>query len=269
MLLENTALVTIIENNTDNMNTKILGIQRKYFDESLKCFRSWNKYMPEVKKYAICPTKATLNKREIDQLKELGVEYIEEYMPELEKFKIGFLNVPLSMKWAENNIPEKIFIHTDLDMELLRRIPNNVFDPIFDNKIICGQYDNESVKFQRKLNDSWDLPFDTGFTIHIKNNKFYHYFWDIVVDVERNKLPEGIRYYDIEEYAMDLIHNELNDFEIHGIQKYQLGEGYPSVDYFTDEELKNVYFWHEHLINNKKEELVKERIKYLKRIKNA
>jgi hypothetical protein len=61
---------------------------------------------------------------------------------------------------------------------------------------------------------------------------------------------------------------EEGKFNISSIQKYQLGEGYPSIDTFSDEELKNVYFWHEHLVNKEKENLIKERIKYFKRMKS-
>lgn len=258
------ALVTTIENNTDNKNTKFLGVERKYFDEALKCFESWNKYMPEIKKYTICPTKAVLNKNEIKELESLGVTYIEKYFPETETFENGFINVALSISYLESILEEDIFIHTDLDMILLKRIPDKLFD-LQNNSIICGKYDIESKKCQR-------VDFDTGFTISIRENKFYNFYWSIIQKLINNeiKLPEGVLYYDIEEYAMELIDKRYkDDWNIIPIEKYQIGEGYPSVDFFRDDELKDIYFWHEHLINDKKVDLIKEKIKYIKRLKNA
>lgn len=258
------ALVTTIENNTDNKNSKFLGVERKYFDEALKCFESWNKHMPEVKKYTICPTNATLCKDEIKQLEDLNVTYIEKYFPETETFENGFINVALSTAYLENALNEDIIIHTDLDMTLLRPIPKRLLD-IHLYELRCGKYDEESKKCQR-------VDFDTGFTISWREDRFYNFYWKIIKQLIRGdiKLPEGVLYYDIEEYAMELIDKEYRNFwEVIPVFKYQIGEGYPSIDYFNDDEIKNIYFWHEHLVNDKKEELVKERIKYMKRIKNV
>jgi len=260
-IIKDVALVTVIENNNDNKNSKTLGTQRKYFDESLRCFESWRKFYPKIKIYAICPTKATLSKKEINQLQDLDVIYLEKYFPETEDFKYGFFNVPLVMSWAEDNLKEKIFIHTDLDMILLRKLNDSLFKPVLEKKIICGKYDENARKSQR-------VDFDTGFTIHLKGLKFYQYFWKKVKNILENKdLPPNILEYDTEEYAMEQIAKE-GVFSICPIEKYQLGEGYPSIDTFNDDEVKNVYFWHEHLVNDKKEELIKEKIKYSKRLRN-
>lgn len=258
------ALVTTIENNTDNKNSKFLGIKRKYFDEAIKCFESWNNYMPYIQKYAICPTRATLSSEEINQLSRLGVKYIERYFPETETFENGFINVALSTAYLENIIDEDIIIHTDLDMTLMREIPIDFFN-IKSGTIRCGKYDEEAKKSQR-------VDFDTGFTISLKEDKFYNSYWNVIkklIDGDIS-LPQGVLYYDIEEYAMEFINKEYNDiWNIIPILKYQIGEGYPSVDFFKDEELQHIYFWHEHLIHDKKEELVKERIKYIKRCRDA
>lgn len=257
------ALVTTIENNTENKNSKFLGIERKYFDEAVKCFKSWEKYHPEVQKYAICPTKATLNKDEIKQLEELNVVYIEKYFEELEECDNGFINVSLSISYLENVLNEDIFIHTDLDMVLIKKLPDDLF-LIEKNDVICGKYDDESRKCQR-------VDFDTGFTIHFRNNKFYNEYWTIIKNIIDGKipLPPGVLYYDIEEYAMEYISKTNKKYNILPIEKYQLGEGYPSIDLFSNNDLRKVYFWHEHLVNDKKEELVKEKIKLFKRLKEV
>jgi hypothetical protein len=240
----------------------MLKTERKYFDESIKCYESWKRYHPEVKIYAVCPTKATLNKKEQKILKQMDVEYIEEYFPETETFENGFINVALVISWLENKIKEKIIIHTDLDMVLLKELPNKIFNPIFDEKIICGKYDENSRKCQR-------VDYDTGFTIHLRNTKFYNAYWNKIKEIldGKIKLPDGVLYYDIEEYAMQIMAEE-GKYNIEPILKYQLGEGYPSIDLLTDNELKDIYFWHEHILNEEKDELIRERIKYFKRLRN-
>ena len=260
MLIENCALVTVIENNTDNRNSKILG-ERRYFDESVKCYESWRKFYPNINIYAICPTKATLNKKEQKILEKMDVKYIEEYMSETEDFEYGFFNVPLALSWAENNLKDKIFIHTDLDMILLRELPVSLFAPVFEKKIICGKYDENAREDQR-------VDYDTGFTIHLRNTYFYKQFWEITKNILGNKIPkpDNILNYDIEEYAMELI-DKITSFEIHPILKYQVGEGYPSIDTFSDKDLEGLYFWHEHIINKEKDYLIKEKIKTYKRLR--
>ncbi len=256
------ALVTTIENNIDNKNSKFLGIERKYFDEALKCFESWEKFHPEIKKYTICPTKATLNESEIEQLKEINVTYIEKYFPESEEYENGFINVDLSTAYLEEILEEDIFIHTDLDMTLLKKLPDSLFKGLDMGKIKCGMYDAESRKSQR-------VDYDTGFTISLRKSRFYDFYWKVVKQILEGiiKLPEGVTYYDIEEYAMGLIESDTY-WNIIPLLKYQVGEGYPSVDFFTDLELEGIYFWHEHLVNDKKENLIKEKIKLFKRVKD-
>jgi len=259
------ALVTTIENNIENKNSKFLNKERLYFDEALECFKSWNKYMPEVKKYAICPTKATLNSDEIKILEDLNVTYIEKYFSETESFKNGFINVALSTAYLEDILIEDIFIHTDLDMILLRRLPESLISGLENFDVMCGKYDENARKDQR-------VDFDTGFTISLRQSKFYNYYWDIIRQFLNGirELPEGVLYYDIEEYAMEKISEDpKSPYNIISILKYQVGEGYPSVDTFLDSEVKDIYFWHEHKINDKKEELVKEKIKLFKRIRNG
>lgn len=248
------ALVTVIENNTDNKNG------HKYFDEAIKCYKSWRKHHPDIKIYAICVSDATLSKKEQTLLKKLNVQYIEKYFPETEDFEYGFYNVPLALKYFETlETNEKIIIHTDLDMYLEKPINTNIFSPIFENKIIIGKYDENARKDQR-------VDYDTGFTIHLKNTKFYHIFWSIVKQLidKEIPLPKSVKTYDLEEYAITLVENN-NLFNISPIMKYQVGEGYPSIDTFSDEEVENIYFWHEHLESDTLEENLKEKIKYYKR----
>jgi hypothetical protein len=57
--------------------------------------------------------------------------------------------------------------------------------------------------------------------------------------------------YFLEEFVIDyMYHHGIGNITPH--QKYQFGIGYPDLNSFTDEEIKNIYLCHEHiLINNK------------------
>jgi len=265
------ALVTVIENNTDNINSNNghFEQQRLYFDEALLCFKSWRKNggnLSGIKIYAICPSKNTLSASEQLQLKELNVEYIEEYMPETETFQFGFYNVPLAMAWAEKNLKEDLFIHTDLDMTLIKPLDDTVFNAALSGKIICGQYDEIAVKDQRKSDESWGLPFDTGFMINLRKLNFYEEYNNQMMELLNT--DNDINPYDIEEYIIDRMYNtDFDKFTISPIQKYQIGEGYPNISEFSDEDLKSVYFWHEHILNKEKDSIIKQRVTYSKRMR--
>ena len=72
--------------------------------------------------------------------------------------------------------------------------------------------------------------------------------------------------YFLEEYVIDKAYNE-KQFPIDPIKRYQVGEGYASVKTFTDDELKSVYFWHEHILYEKDYyDKIRERLEFTKRV---
>ena len=269
--MKSIALVTVIENNEDNINNS-LGTQRLYEDEAILCFENYRKNGGDLKDipiYAICVTKATISEKYKDKLKNLDVTYIEEYHPVSETFEIGFFNVPIAMAWAEKNLKEEILWHIDLDMNLIKPLPIELFN-IKDKDVICGQYDEESMKSQR--DSIWSsIPFDTGFTISNRSSGFYQEYASQMLSLLVDNTYAG-RIYDLEEFLIDRMYNDPafnKGYNIIPINKYQIGEGYPSVSTFTDTELSTVYFWHEHIIHDKYYDKIREKIQFSKRIRNG
>lgn len=268
------ALITIIENNVNNLNNQqgVYSNPRLYADEAVLCFQNWRKnagWLKDIPIYAICPTKNILSTEEKSKIESLGVTYLEEYMKETEDFFCGFWNVPLVMKWCEENLQEETFIHIDLDMNIIKPLPQS----LVDNELpICGIYDINSAKDQRPLPENWSRPFDTGFTISRKNSGFYKLFYDVLTEL--TKTPDDIwneyckdrPIQDIEEYAMDKIYNEQM-IDMNTIEKYQIGEGYAKVSTLTNDELQDVYFWHEHILFNKDYDKIREKIEFQKRMR--
>jgi predicted ATP-grasp superfamily ATP-dependent carboligase len=70
--------------------------------------------------------------------------------------------------------------------------------------------------------------------------------------------------YYLEEYVMDKI-AYTGLWNVQPIQKYQVGEWYTPVAEFTDEELKSVYFWHEHILHDPKYNKVREKVEFFNR----
>jgi len=267
------ALITIIENNENNLNNQqgVYSNKRLYADEAVLCFENWRAnagWLKDIPIYAICPTNNTLDELETKKLRDLNVVYLEEYMPETENFFCGFWNVPLVMKWCEENLDYETFIHIDLDMNIIKPLPESLVNYHLP---ICGVYDTVSVKDQRPLPEGWKT-FDTGFTISKKDSGFYTLFHNELEKLTKNPGSVWNEYcsdrpiQDIEEFAMDYIYaNKLIDMQY--IEKYQIGEGYASVATLTDDELQNVYFWHEHILHEPYYDKIKEKIKYNKRMR--
>jgi hypothetical protein len=243
------ALVQVVENNRDNKNSQIFDTPRHYFNEALTCFDSWNELHPEIKKYAICVTKATLNDNEVQKLEDLGVTYIEAYHDVTEDFEYGFYNVPIALKWAEENLDEEIFIHTDLDMKILKRIDKHWISLVKDNHVIIGMYSDYDLKYQRDVPAGWANPFDTGFQIYKRTLNFNEF-----VSFRLQELRKTYKgnLYDLEEHIIDEVYNVTKEFNIYPVLNYQFGEGYSSVKNMDCEEFKNVTFLHEHYIQVEK-----------------
>jgi len=107
-----------------------------------------------------------------------------------------------------------------------------------------------------------------------KDSGFYNKWWsevnDILNDPESDaewlKVREQTGEYYLEEYIVDkLFHADPSI--LRPVQRYQIGEWYTPVKQFTDEELKKVYFWHEHLIPDPKYDKIREKVEYFNRMK--
>lgn len=274
------ALIASIEANKQNTNwqKKTSPFIHMYEDEAIRCFTNWRKnggWLKDISIYALCSTKNFISDSTKKLLEQLNVNYIEHYDERASNYSSGFLTLPYCGKYFSqaNIIPEDILLRIDLDMNLLKPLDEKLFDGIDDSTII-GQYDIDSLKDQRtSYQDA--LPFDTGFMITHKKNRFYDVWYDLCFSDEILNSNEWISIrkdlgdYYLEEFVVDyMYHNSL--MKITPIQKYQYGEGYASIDTFTDEQIKNLYFCHEHMYIDKKfpwnYDSVSEHIKYLKRL---
>lgn len=271
------ALIAAIESDKKNLNNQknIIKIDRMYEQESISCFTSWRKnadWLKDIPIYVLCPTKNTIKEETKKCFEKLNVVYIEEYHNIVEKFTSGFLNIPFVGKLFEERLTEDVLIKIDLDMNLIKPLPQSLVD---SKQVICGQYDDYCTKQQRQLKENWTNPFDTGFMISNRKSGIYALWFNMVMNIledeEKDKEWLSVKsqtgdYY-LEEYVIDKIFNEkLSD--IKPIQKYQIGEWYTPVSEFTDDELKNVYFWHEHLISDPKYDKIRQKVEYFNRMKN-
>lgn len=274
------ALITMIESNNKNLNEEkgiVFSEKRLYEDEAILCFRTWREkggWLKDIPIYTYCPTKNIISESTKKIFSELNVHYVENYLSETESFTSGFYNVPLCGMNFEKILKEDILIHIDLDMNLIKPLPEKLVNSVSLNKfVVIGQYDDESAKEQRKIGIDWDNPLDTGFIISHRKSGFYDFFYKELMRLDETSGDERWKencadqpQYFLEEYVIDKAYNEKM-FPIVPIQRYQIGEGYASVSTFTDEELSGVYFWHEHILYEKGYyNKIREKLEYVKRI---
>jgi hypothetical protein len=268
------ALIAAIEGDRNNLNNdkNIVQFERLYESEAVICFDNWRKnggWLKDIPIYVLCPTHNTISEDTKVKLAALNVEYIEEYHPIIETFTSGFLNIPYVGKVFEDRLDVDIIIKIDLDMNLIQPLSTELVNC---GEVVCGQYDDYSTRLQRTLEDGWTNPFDTGFMITRKDSGFYNKWWaevdailnDPESDPEWIKVREQTGEYYLEEYIVDkLFHADPSI--LRPIQRYQIGEWYTPIKEFTDAELAQVYFWHEHLIPDPAYDKIRQKVEYFNR----
>lgn len=274
------ALITMIESSEKNLNEQrgiVFSEKRLYEEEAILCFQNWRArggQFKDIPIYSYCPTRNTISEKTRLEFEKLNVTYIEKYHEETEDFFSGFLNVPFCGALFENILTEDILIHIDLDMNLIRELPKDLVDSVAENQfVLVGQYDDESAKDQRRLGADWDNPLDTGFIISHRESGFYKFFYKNLIELVKTQGDQRWKencsdqpLYFLEEYVIDKAYNEL-EFPIRPVARYQIGEGYAKVRTFSDEELKNVYFWHEHILYEKSYyDKIREKLEFTKRM---
>lgn len=270
------ALIGAIESefNDTNVNTGICeGCKRRLESEAIECFTNWREsagWLKDIPIYAVCPTKNTISEDTKKRFDDLNVTYIEQYMPVTETFTSGFLNIPLVGAMMEEQLDVDILIKIDLDMNIIKPLPQK----LVNRGIILGQYDDYCTKHQR-VGLGGKNPMDTGFIISPRESKLYTHFFEEVMNTMGSNDPEWLKVkeqtgeYYLEEYVMDKI-VESEVFDIKLIQKYQVGEWYTPVRELSDDELEEVYFWHEHIEYDKDNyDKFREKIEYIKRTDEA
>jgi hypothetical protein len=270
------ALIAAIEGDRKNLNNdkNIVKFDRLYESEAVICFDNWRKnggWLKDIPIYVLCPTHNTISTETKVKLTALNVEYVEEYHPIIETFTSGFLNIPYVGKLFEDRLDVDIIIKIDLDMNLIQPLPEEL---VTCGEVVCGQYDDFSTRLQRTLEEGWTNPFDTGFMITRRDSGFYNKWWaevDAILndpdsDPEWIKVREQTGEYYLEEYIVDkLFHADPSI--LRPVQRYQIGEWYTPVAEFTDEELTNVYFWHEHLLPDPAYDKIRQKVEYFNRMR--
>jgi hypothetical protein len=284
----NIALITTIEGDLRDINTLKQGYYRCYEQEALQCFSEWRKnggWLSDIPIYTICLTKNTISEDTKNKFKSLGVNYIEEYHPETERYQNGYWNIPLSGKYFEENLKEDIFIKTDLDMYLIKPLKKQLFD-LKPGYTTVGRYDEMSAKHNtNKLTfpSKYGQPWDTGFIITERKTKFFTKFYEklkqLTLEYETGVFEEkynlhikqhdndfGVDYGAIEEFAISVMNTDDKE-KLKEINKYNLGEFYAPIDIYSDEEVDNIYFFHEHIPYTEPDyDKIRTRIDYKKRI---
>jgi hypothetical protein len=254
------ALITMIENDDQNINNNSGEYveKRLYESEAIVCFTNWRKnggWLKDIPIYTYCPTVNIISEDTKIKLKDLNVTYIENHISETDDYFCGYWNVPLVGKIFEETLEEDIFIHIDLDMNLIKPLSKELVDSVGTNEyVICGQYDDYTSNEQRARPPGWSNPFDTGFVISHRDSGFYSAFYSELKELTEtqdeiwNDNLSDRPLYDLEEYVIDK-HFNLNMYPyIRPVQRYQIGEFYTPVNEYSDEEVEHIYFWHEHLI---------------------
>lgn len=276
------AFITPLESNKRSIDSFGVDHLRFFEEEAIRCVQSWRKnggWLKDIKIYALNATQAEVRQSTFDALDKLGVICINDYHPNTSYFQSSFLNEPFCGYYFEALKPchEKILIKTDLDMQLLKPIPEELIQIAVD-KVVIGQYDEESSKDQRgvQFSDSkHQLPFDTNFIIVNRELGFYRRYFEACQSKELIQLPQWKKLqnqcgsYYIEEFAIDWLASTSFGRLLHPITHYQYGEGYASIDTFSDEEFKKILFLHEHIYQGNRfppgYDALVEHMKYMKR----
>lgn len=288
---KNIALITTIEGNRKDINTLKQGYIREYETEALVCFKEWRKnggWLKDIPIYCIALTSQTPSDETKAAFKELDVTYVEEYYEETELYQNGYWNIPLSGKWFEENLEEDILIKIDLDMYLIKELPKSLVN-LGKGKTIVGRYDELSAKHNtNKLTfpNKYGQPWDTGLVITHKKTLFFSTFYDKLkqitqeyedgvfeslygLKIKEHCDDEGVDYGAIEEFAVSILYTD-DKFKLDPIFKYNLGEFYAPISIYTNEEVDNIYFFHEHIpFQEVGYDKFKTRIEYFHRINNS
>lgn len=245
----NVALITVIESDEINIDSKNTDFKRLFEKEAIRSFTYWRKNggkFSNIDIYTVCVTKNTISNSTKEKLKELNVTYIESYHPETENFDCGFYNKPLGCKYFEETLSHDFLIHTDLDMYLMT-------EPKFTWKNSCMVYDKSQILSERiHLDGSVVDTFNTCLMVTKREDKIFDKWWNKLKTLDLHYKEEkeyyeknykNLEYRKLEELSFDLLSKEV---EIYNIPNSIFGETYTKLCDMNTEELKNVYFHHFH-----------------------
>jgi len=232
------------------------GPRRELEAEAIRCVINWRKHGGPFKSipiYCMCPTNNPPSQKTVNQLGEWDATYIHEENPITDLFPAGWWNVPYVGYLLETRIPEDLIIHVDLDMQLIRDANEELVwtDPDkYDAK--CAVY-SEGFEDDEQISPDFRKEFVTCFVTSWREKRFYLKWWEKMLFIQARwdfTKMTWWAYCNIEEHAVDVLYHE-DEVPIEKVHKVQIGndQGYDTVDTLTDEELKQVYFLHNHADN--------------------
>ncbi len=235
----NPALITVIEGKgCDNRGSKKSN-KRDLEAEAIRCFKSWRNKggaFKDIPIYCLAPTERLPSKETIRVIENLGVDYIEKFIPETDAYRCGYWNIPLAGVFFEKNLKEDFFIHIDLDMELIKE-PSDTFLWCNPETVKVGKFG-----WHRKINPDFEISFETCFITSWKKNGFYQRWYDILKE-EETKFKGTYEYADMEEHVIDIAYHE-NRFKIEPVKNFQIGPRCRPLYELKD--ISNIYFYHGH-----------------------
>lgn len=278
--MQDIALFAPIEGNLRDINTTKQGLKRYFEKEAIRAFTCWRKnggWLKDIPIYAICATGNGISLSTKKEFEKINVTYIEEYMKETETFDCGFWNIPLVGKWAQKNLPHTDLIKIDLDMYLLRSLPESWFG----NGDIIGLHTSGAHPYLEKMGNEYieyKKFYNTGLTITRKGSIFFEKQMQILLELENEfkngnfkekygleinydvKDEEHFEYCLLEELAVSIM--ERDGFKINPIQYY-----YIEAEEYEEMDLDNVYFIHEHIEESIDKDKLFNKAKYRKQFK--
>jgi hypothetical protein len=222
---------------------------RYYEDEAVRLVKYWRRRGGDlacIPIYAYEFQERKIQERTRDELIQMGTTIV----PAMSLGNSGFNLEPyVGSLWEDGDTKEDIAIKVDLDMVLLKPIPDEILEKAVDH-VVIGQYDEKSSKTQRTVTNG-NLPLDTNFIISSKKSGFYKDYFRKCVDpltLEGNEYKatrEKYGDYFLDEHVVDLMFSE-GKFKFLPVQYYQYGDGYPHISEYTDEEVRKMFFLHRH-----------------------
>ena len=179
-----------VEADMQDINSVKDGFSRYFEKEAVKAFACWRQnagWLKDIPIYAVCSTKATLSEETRLKFRELNVTYVEAYLPITETYTCGFWNIPLVGQWAESNLNADVLIKIDLDMYLIRPLPESLFDNL--EATVVGQHDHLAEMHLASISDQYPAFkyfFNTGFTISTPQSQFFDKQMEYLIRMEQD-----------------------------------------------------------------------------------
>lgn len=270
------AFITHVESNINTGGESISN--RPLEEESLKCYESWRRLggqWKDIHIYAICNTGNPPCEDTMKEYRKLGVTFVDNYQEISKAFPVGWFNVPLSGRWAEEKLDYDVFIHTDLDMVLLKEPDEELIIPQAPY-VKCAVY-SENFPDDMQIVPEYKKLFVTCFISSHRKSWFYTRWFGTMLHLMQNWENKDFddkenwwKYCNLEEHAVDVMFYEKG-FKIEQVHKCQIGNGnaYDTVDSLTDDELKRVFFNHDHFHDECKQQTIKDYVRRMMEMRHA